>query len=212
MFSTLNFISALSVIFPLASGISRYKILGKEYYILLIFFFVSFLVELTATILNFQSVNNLWLGNIFSLAECFFWGIIIRAWFPPGKIRVLILIFLFLFFSVWCYSTFIQLGLFQFNNYMRAVESVVFIFLSCFLLFNVSLDTSEIIFKNPKFWFGSGLLIYFSLNLIVFGTVNFVLSNHTQLMIKTWVIHSITNIIANLLFTTGFLCIKRKMI
>lgn len=208
----LNLISGFSIILPLTVGFTRLKLLGKEYRLLFVFIAISFAVEIITSIMSMNSKNNLWLGNLFFLVECFFWCIIIMGWLASKRTRLFIFIFLAAYTLIWGFTTFFVLDFYMFNTYARTVESFTFVFLSCFLLITVSTDTSQVIFKNPKFWFGSALLIYFSVNLIVFGTVNYISSNHAQLMDNTWIIHSFTNIFANLLFAIGFLCIRQKVI
>jgi len=208
MFNKLAFVSALSILFPVAASFIRYKSLGRDYYLLFIFFFISFVAEVIGATLNIESKNNIWLINIFTLLECFFWCLVIYQWLASKKIRLFIIFFLAAFFIAWGYTTFFHLDVYQFNNYIRTAESIVFVFLACFLLLAVSVDMEHMLFRNPKFWFGSGLLLYFSVNVIVFSTVNFILDNESHLMDNSWVIHSVSNIISNLLFATGFLCLK----
>lgn len=206
----LNLLSGLTVILLFFLGLFKLKSLGKDYVLLFVFVTISAAVEIASALLSMKGINNLWMGNIFFLVECFFLGIIIWQWLESKKLRIFIFVFLVTFLPVWVFTTFFVLDFYKFNNYARAIESIVFVFLACFLLIAVSTDASQAIYKNPKFWFGSGLLIYFSVNLVVFGTVNYILLNREHLMDNTWVIHSVTNIFANLLFATGFLCIKRK--
>lgn len=208
----LNLVSGFSILFPLAVGSVKLKSLGKDYTSLFVLICISFIVEIISGILSINVHNNLWLGNIFGLIECFFWSFIIRQWLESKRIRAFIFSFLAVFLIFWTYTTFFVLDFYTFNNYARTIESVAFVFLSCFLLIAVSTDTTQVIFKNPKFWFGAALLIYFSVNLIVFGTVNYISSNHKLLMDNTWTIHSVTNIFTNLLFAIGFLCIRQKVI
>ncbi len=208
----IDFISAVSILLPLIAGLFRFKLSGNDFRWLFIFFLISAITEFIAHSLKRNGVNNLWLGNIFFLLEYVFWSFIIAQWLHSKKIRLFIFIFLPAYFIIWCVTTFMVLDFYMFNSYARTIESLVFVFLSCFLLIAVSTDTTQLIFKNPKFWFGSALLIYFSVNLIVFGTANYISSNQEQLMNNTWIIHSFTNIFANLLFAIGFLCIRQKAI
>ena len=207
----LNLISGFSILLPLTLGLIKLKFLDKEYILLFILVCVSFIVEIVADILSINTRNNLWLGNIFFLVEGFLWSLILRQWLESKKLRAFIFIFLVVYLMLWIFTTFYVLNFYKFNNYARSLESLIFVFLSCFLMMAISTDTSQIIFKNPKFWFGSALLIYFSVNLIVFGTVNY-MATQRALVDNTWMIHSFTNIFANLLFAVGFLCIRPKVI
>lgn len=204
----LDLISGFSILLPLLAGLGKIKSLEKEYTLLFVLVAVSFAVEIVADALGLYHRNNLWLGNIFYLVECFFLSIIIARWLHSKKLRQFIIIFLAAYLPVWVFTTFFALDFYTFNHYARTIESFAFVFFSCFLLMAVSTDTSQVIFKNPKFWFGSALLIYFSVNLIVFGTFNYMSSVHGN----AWPIHSVTNIFANLLLAIGFLCTRREAI
>jgi len=207
----LNLISGFSILLPLTLGLIKLKSLGKEYILLFVLVCISFVVEIVAGILSANTQNNLWLGNIFFLVEGLLWCLVLRQWLESRKLRLFIFIFMVIYVIVWTLTTFFVLDFYKFNSYARSLESFVFVFLSCFLMMAVSTDTSQVIFKNPKFWFGSALLIYFSVNLIVFGTVNYMATQRT-LMDNTWMIHSVTNIFANLLFAVAFLCIRPRAI
>jgi hypothetical protein len=209
----LNLLSVFSIVLPVGAGFIKLKLLEKEYRFLFAFFILSCAVDIIALQMSMNRENNLALGNIFYLVECFSWSIILLQWLPSKALRITIFIFLAAYLVVWYLTSLFEKGdLEKFNSFARTIEGFAFVFFSCFLLITVSTDTREVIFKNPKFWFGSGLLIYFSVNLIVFGTVNYILSNHAQIMNNTWMIHSFTNIFANLLFAIGFLWIKPKPI
>jgi len=208
----IDFISAVTILLPVVAGLFKIKSFNNDFRWLFVFFLFSMVIEFVAHSLKQRGINNLWLGNIYFLVECFVLSIIIARWLKSKRLRIFIAVFLAAYLVVWIFTTFFVLDFYIFNNYARTVESFVFVFLSCFVLMTVSTDTSQVIFQNPKFWFGSALLIYFSVNLIVFGTVNYISSNHGHLMDNTWMIHSVTNIFANLLFAIGFLCIRREVI
>lgn len=90
-----------------------------------------------------------------------------------------------------------------FNTYARGLESIIMIALSL-LTFNkilVELDTRYPT-KQPVFWVNTGVLFYFSGNLVVFVLSNYI-SNNNPLLLVAWGIHAILMAILNSFIAVG---------
>src|SRR5436190_17437557 len=113
----LNLISGFSILLPLTLGLIKLKSLEKEYILLFVLVCISFIVEIVAGILSANMLNNLWLGNIFFLIECFLWSLILWQWLESRKLRAFIFIFLVVYLIVWTFTTFFVLDFYKFNSY-----------------------------------------------------------------------------------------------
>src|SRR5258706_14949583 len=111
-----------------------FKLSVNDYRWLFIFLLKSEIIKFISHYLKRNGVNNLWLGNIFFLLEYVFLSFIIAQWLHSKKIRLFIFIFLPAYFIILCVTTFIVLDFYMFNSYVRTIESLVFVFLLCFLL------------------------------------------------------------------------------
>lgn len=61
--------------------------------------------------------------------------------------------------------------------------------------------------KQALFWINSGVLIYFSLNIFLFMLFDLVIAQQRN---DLYAIHSVTNIISNILYAIGLLCKPQK--
>ncbi len=101
---------------------------------------------------------------------------------------------------------FIQ-GIFALPNWSRSLESI--------LIIGVSLYYFYFIFKEGKikyldrsfwFWMSSGLLIYFSSNLMLFVFTNMLTHRNDQLFLGVWSIHAVLNVVLYGFYTLALLC------
>jgi hypothetical protein len=207
----LDILSTSSILLPFLISAYQYKKLGSELRLLVFFFGFATVVEIVMFTLSRYHLNNLWLLNIFVLTEGFVLCYVLGKWLETRKIFLAAMILFSLYFIFWCLTTFGEQGIFEFNNKEMSFKSIILIFLSGYLLIRLSQEEDTFPLQNFKFWIASAVLIYFSVNLIVFATANFLLEDKFHAMHYSWTIHSIINIIANLLFAYGFLCYSPKI-
>lgn len=103
-------------------------------------------------------------------------------------------------------GVFIQ-GIFALPNWSRSLESI--------LVIGVSLYYFYFIFKEGKvqyldrsfwFWMSSGLLIYFTSNLMLFIFTNMLTNRDDQLFLGVWSIHAVLNMVLYGFYTIALLC------
>lgn len=205
-----NYISAFSIAFPVFFSLYAYRKLALEMRMLSWFFTCAAAIELIILVSAFLKVNNLWLINLYALAEGIVLLYVIGRWLKHPRLFSLSILILVIYAAYWIYSTWVLGSLYLFNSREKAVKAIFLILLSGHLLIRQSLTEDIIITNNPVFWILSAILIYFSVSIIVFCTATFVLDNKNMAMMYSWTIHSIVNIIANLLFAVGFICTYRK--
>ncbi len=206
----LDLLSAGSILIPAVISIAKFKKLNFELRVFALFFSFATAIEIASTVMSQCRMNNLWLINVYVLIEGFVLCYLIGKWFETKKLFALSMVIFVVYFIVWCYTTFLVRSIFLFNSKEMSVKSMMMIFLSGYLLIKVSLKDDEPLFQNFKLWMASAMLIYFSVTLIVFSTADFMLDDKYEAMHYSWTIHSIINIIANLLFAYGFVCYYKK--
>jgi glucan phosphoethanolaminetransferase (alkaline phosphatase superfamily) len=102
-------------------------------------------------------------------------------------------------------------GLYSNVSILRALESLLLTCLSL-LAFNYLLTRLEDVSltSNPVFWFNTAILIYFAGNFFVFLFMNYINNPVTNNMGEYLAIHSILNIIYNILLSIGIWNLKQK--
>ncbi len=211
MIRWLAYISSLSSLIPVLSAAYQYNHLSKPLKLLAQLLVFGALVEGVNFILSHYKQNNLWLFNLYSITEGFVFCYLMGRWSDSKRMFIVSISLFFLYLLYWLYSTFIGGSLFGFNSHEKTIKGLMLIFLSGSLLIRISMDESIIMLSDYRFWITSAILIYFSVTLIVFSTATFGFEDHHRAMNYSWVIHSVINIISNLLFAYGFVWHYRKM-
>lgn len=192
------------LLFPLLAGIYNYKFLKGEslaifYYVLIAIFFEI----LSRALMYFKFRNTLPILHLYTVIEfSVFWLFYFRFFklFYSQK-KMLALLFFFGLFAVFN-AIFLQ-KIDSFNTYVRGLECIAMISLSL-LAYNkilVELDTRYPT-KQPVFWVNTGVLFYFSGNLVVFVLSNYISSNN-HLLLVAWGIHAILMAILNSFIAIG---------
>jgi hypothetical protein len=206
----LDYISALSILVPLIVSFLRFTALNRDLKILTCFFVFATVIETSNFIEFTHQMNNLWLLNIFALIEGAVFFYLCAKWFDSLKAFRAVMLLFGLYFIYWIYTTFITGNFFDFNDKEKTLKGILLIVISGYLLIRISAEDSLLMTKDYRFWILSAILIYFSVSEVVFATAHFVLENQPAIQ-KAWAIHSVINIISNLLFAIGFACSYQKM-
>ncbi len=202
-------ISSVSILLPVVSGFYSTTYPQRLKYRALVFFFLYALItELVANILASQQTNNLWIYNIYSLAECIFWIVIIDGWLNH-KYKIFLTILGIVYSLIWIYLFVIANSIFAYNNIAMITACIILIPLSCFFLLSLSRNTNAELMDIPEFWFAAALLFYFSSTAVITASASYIF-NGVEMMRISWKLHAIFNIITNFIFAKAFLCSLRK--
>jgi hypothetical protein len=197
-------LSASSALLPFFTGLVFLKHLSKELKFIWFFFVYSVLHETTLALLAINKINNLWLGDIYTLLELSFW-ILFFSFLEGHKVRkILIRLTILFWFLLWILIALLGKNLFEVNNITRTVEGLFILIIGFYTLYKLDKKELSLFFISPHFWLISGALIYFSGTIIIFSLANIILNNHQEI----WMLHSIYNITMHLCCAYGFVCVK----
>jgi hypothetical protein len=205
----LNISSTASGFLPVLAALYNYKHLDKALKIAATYLLVSVLFDLALNLATIVGVpNNLPAIHLFVIISIIFYGAIYyNAFFKPVLKKVIVIVAGVAFFIVIFNIIFIE-GIWEYPSLSNTVLSVLLI---CFSLayFYQLLNRQEFIHieKQGLFWINSGVLFYFSINIFLFMLFKRIINAHQE---DYYMIHNITNIIANLLFSVGLLCKPQK--
>ena len=111
------------------------------------------------------------------------------------------------------FSVFVVLRIFVFGSWW--VWEIPVVLMSCFILLICSamglikLVTNEVnnLFAQPVFWICSAILLYYTVNIVVFVLFKFLnVEQSSRFGDYIWSFHSLINIFTNLIYTYSFLC------
>jgi hypothetical protein len=202
-------ISIASGVFPLIAAIYNYRQLEPVLKLVAAFCLVSAVLDLISMIMAHDGVRNtLFLQHLFDLVAVLFFSVIYyRAFYEPILKKIALILGITSFLIVVNNAIFIE-GVNSYPSISNTVLSLLLIILSLTYFYQL-LTRQEFIHidKQGLFWINAGVLFYFSINIFLFMLFNKI-SRSAQADFN--MIQSITNIIANLLYSVGLLCKPQK--
>jgi len=204
----LNITSTVSGLFPVLAALYNYKYLDKILKIAALFFLVSSLFDWVLEFTKRVAHNNLPAIHLFIVVSIvFFAAIYYYAFFNRFLKRLTIILAIIALLLVIFNIIFIE-GIWEYPSMSNTVLGVLVIFFSLAYFYQL-LNRQEFIHieKQGLFWINAGVLFYYSINLFLFMLLRKIIAAHLE---DYFMIHIITNIIANILFTVGLLCKPQK--
>jgi hypothetical protein len=197
-----DIISSASGLLPVIAFFYNYRNLDKILKIVGAYFIIAAIFDAILRICPYMGVqNNLPIVHIFVIINIAFFGLIYYQAFFNREIKMLTLVLIIGALIIAIYFT---KNLHAYPSESNTASSIVFIVLSLIYFYQL-LNRQEFIHieKQGLFWFNAGVLFYFSINIFLFMLFNKIPVAQQP---SYFIINNITNIIANLLYTTGLLC------
>jgi hypothetical protein len=157
----------------------------------------SLLVEISLTFLFIADINRSGLLHLFTLTELIILATVFVLWQSHRWIRVVFMFGVLIYTLFWVSAkTFLE-NVERFDSYSSSLSAVILICMALVTLYDMITSSYEAYTKDPRFWFATAVLLYFSGNILNFALFN---------SIFVWRLHMALNIIHNLLFAGVFLC------
>lgn len=197
----LNQISTYSGIIPLIIAIYCLRYLHKDMKILLAYFVVASIVDISNVILGKVFGTNIWLFNVFILIDYSFFIVVLSLWQNKESMKRLLPFSIPVFFVIWIVTQILKGTISELNEPARSIEAMIFTLVASFTLNQISNKSSDqSLLKNYKFIVVCAILFYFAGNTFLFA----LMGADPQILDRGWGLHSIVNIIANMIFAWGF--------
>ncbi len=165
----------------------------------------SFFIELYSGILAKQGVNNHWLYYFHSIIEYFFFAIIYFKLINAKIGNYIQVILLAFFIAVVALELTKVIKMPMLNSFSRIVESFALVILSLVSLFTMLQSLKEKRITNSyQFWLNSAVLFYFGGSFFLFLFTGTLLIENSDLLFALYSIHSINNILFNVLLAITF--------
>lgn len=210
MNGNITFLLSLSIVFPFLAGMVLYKSIHKSYQPFLIYILLSFVTEILSYVLIRVYHTNLVLLNLFSLLECILlltqfhkWGFIKRTRYYYSFLAVV--------FIAWVTENFVMSEIAVTNRIFLISYSFLLVLLSIREINQAMILSNESLYKNAKFIICTGIIIFFTFNIIA-QTFRFFGSGFSKDFMKNvFSIVAYTNAITNLIYTFSVYYIPKKI-
>jgi len=208
LFSELDFWSAASAFIPALGALLLFKHTSKTLRILSVFVLINPIQEFAALALAYNGIPNAFVFHLHTVLEfafvCILFSKIIQVkWFTYLSITLCIC------FTIFCIINALYIeGLEAFNFLPRGIEGILAIIFSVYFFYRLfTAEESLDLLRYPYFWLFAGWLIYFSGTFFLF-----IYNDSAGFDIIFPVIHSVLNILLNLVYTYTLWLGSKKLI
>ena len=172
---------------------------------------ISFLlIDILCMILAKAAVNNLPFFHLVTALELFIFGKIF--WQNCSGLKKKIIQFTtfvglgLLVINIFCLET-----LLEFNSVARSVQAIVLLFFAVIWFIEVFQNMKqEKLSNDPILYVTTGVLLYFTGNAVIFGLYTELLESHVTFLKSLWDVHSLLNIVLNLLLAIALFKMQDK--
>lgn len=209
-YSLLNTASSWSVLPPLAASLAVYRYAETSFRWLSVFFLFTALIEALAKMLALRSHTNLPLYNVYLLVETLVWLSVLGVWGASVWMRRVFVVLGLIYIAGWCVRVAAMNGWEQMSNVLGVMRAIFLTLAAGLVLLELSRRPEAELFRNPRVVIASGVLVYFSINAVLFSLLGTILRSAPGAVANLWMIHSVLNIFANAFYAAGLLCISPK--
>ena len=207
IFPYLSVLSQIAVVFVV---LYVRKNLVSEMKILALYFMLSSLLAIIQLYLAEQSINNLWTVELFCPIQYTFLVLVFRAWNKQLFAARFLLYSIPTFVIGWGLSSLWFGSLTATLAYADPLSAVILVLVSSYTMLRIDRLEGSSVLDVPAFWVSSATLVYFGGTVVLSTLHTALLKASIETMRLAWSSQAVLNIIANLLYAGGFLCLRRK--
>lgn len=196
--------ASVFIALPFFTAVFRYRKMGAAMKATALYVFLGAAIQVYSSWLSSKGYNNLWLLHIYTPLEftciVLFFSRVLEGFWPPRVFWWTAATFLGLSAVN---STFLQ-DVNTFNTYARSLEGVLVIAFCLIWCYRTLLEMKIVHLEDdPVFWTNTGLLLYFSGNVLLFAFSNYIVHINRALNLYIWAFHALFSILLYGLITIG---------
>lgn len=208
--SCLNYILAFSDYLPASIGLIYFKRIDSTLKTAAILFMLAALLDSVSFILIARQYSTIWLLNSFSLIEGIVFPLIIYNLSGFYGKRKYLLLYFMVYVLYWVNALFRNHSFTVYDSEQQSIKDFTFLVFSAIGIIKLGLNGKEPFNKDYRFIFLAGVFISNFLNVFSDLTANANIVEGGIGMKYGWFITCSVNIIANIIYSSGFLCFIRR--
>jgi hypothetical protein len=203
----LSNITVASDFLPVIAALYNYRRLDPILRLMAIFCMLSVIPDVAGLIILYlkpRHYNNLFLFHLFDMMAAIFFTLIYHRAFYKPVFKKMTLIFGLTSLAAMIFNVIFIESISTYPSVSNTVLCIFLIILSLVYFYQL-LTRQEFTYieKQGMFWINSGVLLYFAINIFLFMLFNKISNAEKP---NYYMMQSVTNIIANLLYSVGLLC------
>ena len=202
------YLSLASILFPIIVGIRKFALADKAIKLFVFYLVLGLFADVICVVMARNKMNNLIVINLFALVQSFLLPVILLSWIQSRRFKIVMYTVVAFLIAAFMYRFYSGGEQREFDSILIPLQNLLFVILTIRVLIA---DTLETLPFNYKLWICGALFFNFSVSIVIFCTTNLMAIDTEFAQKFLWYLNSIINIITNILFAIGLLCIKPKM-
>jgi len=196
-------ISQFSVLIPLITGLRYYRKLNGGFKVFVWYFGFALGMELLSMLANELFCNNLFLMYFLVPYEFMFFAYVFC--FPNNGLFKKVATTAGGILGIALIADLSIYGFLGAPSVSRSIESALLILLALrYFYFYFKGNSIAPVYRQPLFWFSSGVLVYFGIDFFTFMMSNVLLENNESVARMAKVLHGVLNIVSYIFFMVSF--------
>jgi len=199
-------ISAISGLLPIIAALYNYRHLDSVLKLMAFFCLLSIIPDFVGLITTYLNIvfNDLFLIHLFDMMAVIFFTLIYQRAFYKRVLKKMTLIFGITSLAAMIFNVIFIESIWSYPSVSNTILSVLLIILSLIYFYELlSRQEFTYIEKQGMFWINSGVLFYFAITIFLFMLYKKISDTDRS---NYYMMQSVMNIIANLIFSVGLLC------
>jgi hypothetical protein len=194
----LAYASGISVLLPIAAGATKVRSLDKGLRSFLLLQLIYAMTSGAQLYLALHNVRNLWLSHLYNLVEYSLLMVMFSLWQKDRRVEKTIFLSIVFFALFWIIANLYMEPWTEPAIYSNSLSRTIYCVVGLYTLRKISLVSTTLILKDPRFWIISSLLISSTGDLMFYALRGVIADLSHQDLFIAFAIHWILNIITNL--------------
>jgi hypothetical protein len=167
-----------AILIDILIGVVRLKHLTTPFIVLSLLLFITFLSESIATYLPYIHLSNVVVYHFYVIIAFWLYSLIYFYLLKKSRVRGIILLVSILFSAFAIFNSLNYQKLNSFPSINIILFNVLLVIYSIYFLKHmIEIDPFNSLFKNSFFWFNTGVLTYFTLEIFIWGVMDYLIKN-----------------------------------
>jgi hypothetical protein len=174
-----------------------YRRIKIEMRLLISLFILAVVVDTYSIYQATNGISNTWLLHIYTPIEYGILVMVFSFWQKNALAKKILRLSIPVFVVIFMANKLLLENFHYFDHITSSIEGIALIAISAFTLIYLPWQNPVPIHRSPRFWVASAVIIYFSGTILTFSL---------SALFVIWYIPTVLNLVANIVYTGGFLC------
>jgi hypothetical protein len=203
--------ASFTVGIPLAYGFRFRRTLSPDLKALMRYLWVTFIIDAVNTIVPYFMYNTVWVDNCYLPIEVAFTMWVFLEMQNSEKKKIGFMCAILAFSLLWLGEIIIVHKLFQYSEFSRPIEGLMFVVAAAVSIFGMQSDATQLLTERPAFWICAAFLLFYTPNVLLYFLTDILMAISPHVLLQTMLPTTALSLASYLLMTKAFQCHSQRL-